>query len=185
MYLIYYPDWRLGKWMTDRINEEDRSQTKYVKITIQHFSWENPDPSIEVRFDDIFFGVRENNPPNKPDIPSGTIKGEAGIDYIYSSYATDPDGGTLFYNFSWGDGTYTGWIGPYFEWETANASHNWTNEGDYEIRVKASDGSLESVWSDPFIVTMPKNKLLTISIFKPLLERFPMLYKLLLRFLVI
>jgi hypothetical protein len=35
--------------------------------------------------------------------------------------------------------------------------HNWTERGEYEIRVKAKDTwGNESEWSDPLVVTMPK-----------------------------
>jgi len=58
------------------------------------------------------------------------------------------------------------------------ATHNWTERGDYEVKVKARDHyGAESEWSDPFTVTMPKSK--SFNIFNPLIirliQRFPIL----------
>jgi hypothetical protein len=58
------------------------------------------------------------------------------------------------------------------------ATHNWTERGDYEVRVKAMDQyGAESDWSNPLVVSMPKNK--TINDFNPwllrLIQRFPIL----------
>ena len=40
-----------------------------------------------------------------------------------------------------------------------SAEHNWTEEGTYEVRVKAMDMyGAEGEWSDPLFVSMPKNK---------------------------
>jgi len=94
-------------------------------------------------------------PPNTPNMPSGSTSGNAGIEYTYTSNTTDPDGGDLFYLFDWGDGTDSGWVGPYNSGEEASASHRWDEEGDYLVKVKAKDrGDRESDWSDPLIVHM-------------------------------
>jgi hypothetical protein len=39
----------------------------------------------------------------------------------------------------WGDGTSSGWIGPYNPGETINISHVWTIEGTYQITGKAKN----------------------------------------------
>lgn len=52
-----------------------------------------------------------------------------------------------------GDGTNSGWLGPYGSGETVCADHSWDMNGTYEIRVKAKDeDGLESPWSDPLVV---------------------------------
>jgi len=82
------------------------------------------------------------------------------------------------------NGTDSGWIGPYNSGEAASASHIWDDEDDYKIKVKAKDtGDLESDWSDPLSVTMPRNKLVIHSLIERLMERFPILYQLFQRFL--
>ena len=43
--------------------------------------------------------------------------------------------------------------------DDVTASHIWVNQGTYVVKVKAKDTSdIESVWSDPLGVSMPKSK---------------------------
>jgi hypothetical protein len=84
------------------------------------------------------------------------------------------------YLFDWGDGNLSGWLGPYNSGEIAEASHIWKEEGDYQIRVKAKDDhGVQSEWSDPLPISMPKNKKLINSLFFDLLERFPQFFPIL------
>ena len=124
----------------------------------------------------------KNNPPDKPSKPSGETKGKIGQKYTYKASTTDPDGNQLFYNWSWGDGTFSGGIGPYDSGIICEANHTWTEKGSYEIKVKAQDiHGLVSDWSDPLTIRMPKT-----YIFNPMaqllmiiLERFPFFEKIL------
>ena len=116
---------------------------------------------------------RLNNPPDIPDI-NGPTSGKVRTSYSFSSSTTDPDGDSISYFFDWGDGTNSGWLGPYASGVIVNASHVWGNNGTYDIKVKALDelGS-ESDWSDPLSVSMPKNKAVTYSLLQNFLEIFP------------
>jgi hypothetical protein len=123
-----------------------------------------------------------NRPPNKPSKPSGQIKGKIGQNYTYIASATDPEGDQLYYNWSWGDGTYSGWIGPYYNGEFVNESHSWMDKGNYDIKVKAKDIlGMESDWSDPLAIRMPKmytyNQI--IQLLMKALERIPFFEKIL------
>ncbi len=90
-----------------------------------------------------------NRQPNRPSTPSGPTNGIVGVEYTYTSNTTDPDGDQVYYNFSWDDGTDSGWLGPYNSGDTAEASHAWTNEWRYDVRVYVKDGyGAESGWSD-------------------------------------
>jgi hypothetical protein len=102
---------------------------------------------------------RENHPPNKPNKPSGETSGKTGIEYTYATSTTDPDGDQVYYMWSWGDGTNSGWLGPYNSGETAEATHVWDEEGEYKIKVRAKDihGEVSS-WSDSLSISMPKSK---------------------------
>ena len=122
-----------------------------------------------------------NNPPNKPVI-TGETNGKKGQEYLYTTSTSDPDGDQLYYNWSWGDGTYTGWIGVYDSGEIVSQSHSWSKKGDYSIKVQAKDISgAESDWSIPLEVNMPKayiyNPLMQLIL--KLLERFPFFEKIL------
>jgi len=117
--------------------------------------------------------------PNKPTI-AGPTQGKVGVSYIYSSSTTDPDGDDVYYWFDWGDGSNTGWIGPVKSGESWSVSHSWTTQGDYAVRVKAKDQhGVESEWSDPLIVTMPKSKIINHRFMDRLLELLPFLGNLL------
>jgi len=113
--------------------------------------------------------------PDKPLI-DGPTSGKAGVNYTFCIInATDPDGDDIWANFSWGDGSYSGWIGPYASGEDICASHAW-EFGYYEIKAKLKDElGLESEWSDPFPISMPKNKPLNFNfnLLSWLFERFP------------
>lgn len=151
---------------------------------------------IEIRFPDIFENgyqtynlptlfIKNNSLlPNKPIIISGKTSGRVGREYEYQSIGTDNDGDFLFYYFDWGDGTDSGWIDYFESGEICSTSHVWKDEGNYEIRVKTRDVyRLESEWSDPLIVTMPKNMILNYpkinTLFEKIIQIIPLLSKLL------
>jgi hypothetical protein len=81
----------------------------------------------------------ENNPPNTPNKPSGPITGYTNTSYGYSTKTADPDNDQVYYLFDWGDGTSSGWVGPYNSGATVSASHSWDKPGTYEIKVKAKE----------------------------------------------
>ena len=100
-----------------------------------------------------------SNPPETPDQPDGPTEGEVGIEYTYSSSTTDPEGHSIYYNFSWGDDTSSGWKGPYISGHEVEMSHTWEEVGTYEVKVKAKDNhGAESNWSEPLdvIITVPE-----------------------------
>ncbi len=101
----------------------------------------------------------ENSPPNKPVKPSGLISGKPGIEYNYKTNTIDLDGDQVYYNWSWDDGKFSGWLGPYDSGLNASGKHIWNKKGTYQIKVKAKDiYSIESDWSDPLTVTIKKSK---------------------------
>ena len=121
--------------------------------------------------------------PNVPIRPAGQVNGDIGKDYVYTTVSSDPEEDQLFYLFDWGDGSDSGWLGPFDSGVEVETFHNWTIKGDYEIKVKAKDVyDYESDWSDPLPVTMPRNKLVNRP-FLNFLQQHPILYQLLLRFL--
>ena len=121
----------------------------------------------------IIFTVIINDLPNKPETPNGSTEGKIGTEYTYTSSAIDPDGDQVKYYFNWGDETcsLTDFVNS---GEAASASHSWSQEGTYSIKVKAVDEyGAASEWSDPLSVTMPRGRLLPDTFFMRLLERFP------------
>jgi len=116
----------------------------------------------------------ESQPPAKPATPDGPTSGNVGTTYTYSSSTTDPDGDNLYYLFDWGDDTYSGWVGPHDSGDEAEASHDWTEQGSYEIKVKAKDDhGVQSEWSDLLPISMPKARFVHNPLLQQLFERFP------------
>jgi hypothetical protein len=59
----------------------------------------------------------------------------------------------------WGDGNYSEWVGPYASGETGEASYNWSDLGDYEVRAIAKDiHNVKSNWSEPHIISIVENQ---------------------------
>jgi hypothetical protein len=121
------------------------------------------------------FEPENNNPPAKPEPPTGNESGIPGevIEYRIKK-TSDPDGDKISYLFDWGDGNQSLWL--YKTMGTIKSSYNWIERGKYDVRVKARDEyGAESEWSDPLVVTMPKTK--SFNEFNPwilrLIQRFP------------
>ena len=135
-------------------------------------SWEPfGDPSLMV--------AEESQLPLKPAAPIGEISGKINKEYTYTTSTTDPDSDDLFYLFDWGDGSYSEWVGSYMSGEEASSSHKWTEQGSYDLRVKAKDiHGVQSEWSDPTSVSMPRPKTVFPTLILRLFERFQILERL-------
>jgi len=129
----------------------------------------------------------ENHPPRTPWL-LGRRNGENDTAYRYTFWATDPDGDDLYYYLNWGDtywdGGAVGWIGPYKSGEKVTLEKNWTEKGNYTVRVKASDRyDAKSTWAT-LKVTMPVSYNLAVHWFlEQLLARYPHAFPIL-RFLL-
>jgi len=111
----------------------------------------------------MFKSPTPSQPPTQPIKPVGQTLGIWNVEYTYTSSATEPDGEQLFYLFDWGDGTTSGWLGPYSSGATGTASHSWTALGTYNVKARARDvWGAGSKWSDPLAVTITDNNIPTI-----------------------
>ncbi|MEM0492416.1 MAG: C25 family cysteine peptidase [Candidatus Thermoplasmatota archaeon] len=102
--------------------------------------------------------IWQDNPiPNPPTTPSGPTKGigDQGVQYQYTTSSTA--GNNLYFKFLWGDGSDSGWMGPYSSGQLASASHAFP-VGVYSISavVKIGVGGQESQPSNPLLVRMFK-----------------------------
>jgi hypothetical protein len=83
-------------------------------------------------------------PPLKPFI-SGDSLCEYGVEHEYVIYSKDINYDDVSYFVDWGDGTDTGWLGPYRSGERISVKHTWDEYGGHTIRVFAMDtGGKES-----------------------------------------
>jgi len=95
-----------------------------------------------------------NNPPASPSL-SGPASGSPGTTYSYTVSTTDPDGDDLYYYVEWGDGTDSGWVGPFASGTPYTFSHSWSSTGSYVVRARAKDNhGAESTWSAPISMTV-------------------------------
>jgi hypothetical protein len=96
--------------------------------------------------------IGDSLPPSPPTV-EGPVGGKPGKEYEFTATATDPEGLEIFYLFDWGDGTSSDWLGPYNSGESAVASHAWSEEGNYKIKVRAKDvNDSTGYWSDPYLL---------------------------------
>lgn len=110
--------------------------------------------------------VIPSEPPNTPTI-SGPTTGLIYKDIEFSATTTDPEGEGVFYYVDWGDGNYSGWLGPYGSGDSILVSHSWNTNGDYEIKIRAKDiHGKESEWSDPHSISILLGPILDINIIK-------------------
>ncbi|UCF50055.1 MAG: nitroreductase family protein [Thermoplasmatales archaeon] len=119
-----------------------------------------------------------NNPPEIPDI-DGPTNGVAGTEYTYIFNSVDPDGDDVYYYIKWGDGHIEYWDGPHQSGLDIEITHTYVKQGTYLIEAKAKDTSdTESDWNE-FEVTIPRTRTSSYLLFELLLERFPILERLL------
>jgi hypothetical protein len=112
--------------------------TKYIKLQLIYMNLPfrgTTDPSLEVRFDDVYFGV--NNPPDTPTI-TGKIIGHVNTSYNFTIQTTDPEQDKIKYYIYWGDNTYT-FTGLNESEAKIVVSHIWNKTGTYNVRVFAAD----------------------------------------------
>lgn len=79
------------------------------------------------------------NAPPGPPLINGPTSGNIGEIYTYTFVAIDPDGDNIFYEITWGDGGVEDWYGPCTSNEITTRSHQWTEEGTYNISARAKD----------------------------------------------
>ena len=102
-----------------------------------------------------------NHPPNKPLKPTGETEGHYEKNYSYNTSSIDLDDNKLYYYWDWGDGTNSGWLGPYDSGDKCMATHMWMIKGSYLVKVKVKDQwNIESEWSDILTVKMEKRKII-------------------------
>ncbi len=148
---------RLG---VEVINLMDRGMGIYVKtyivmlegVPLSYFSvmWS------QSLGDDAWSIPDGNQAPNTPNKPIGEIKCKKGKSYTFTSVSDDPNDDKIAYVFEWGDGTYS-CVDYNNSGESVSQKHNWSEIGEYNIRVKAIDiYGYESKWSEPLNIEINK-----------------------------
>ncbi len=101
---------------------------------------------------------------NPPDQPSGPERARNRNQYEYTTKLMIQNQDGLYYNFSWGDGNYSGWLGAYNHNERVQAEYQWQEPGEYQVQVQARfhnnanmlslDEWITTGWSEPLFVTV-------------------------------
>jgi len=144
--------------------------------------------TIDFNLEMIATSYPSSDNPLKPETPSGPSIGNIGVTHSFTTKAIDPNGDQIKYCWDWdGDLVPDEWTGFYDSDIEITTSHVWTEQGDYEIRVKARDGSgLEGIWSDPLPITLPRNRAINtpfLNFLQNFLQQYPILYQILQRLL--
>ncbi len=148
---------------TDDSNGTKSLPLSNLAASMEYVVWVNAtdhlDGNLTTRAWFTFTTVEENLPPEKPETPTGWTEGRLHVIYSYNSTTVDLNGDQIWYLFDWGDGSDSGWIGPFESGAVVTANHSWSKKGAYEVKVKAKDTyNSESNWSDPLPITMPFSK---------------------------
>jgi len=102
--------------------------------------------------------ITSNHAPAIPSAPQGPSEGYVQSSIEFSSSSVDEDGNDIYYLFDWGDGSDSGWLGPFSSGQSASGSHIWSDAGQYSLKVKAKDSLGEqSGWSDLSSVMINEN----------------------------
>lgn len=127
----------------------------YPELALDYCYWEITllgDPTVAIK-------VPSEKYPHQPAQATFTGINKTGRNLIFSSVSNDPGEDILYYFFDWGDGTNTGWFGPFDGAETVEEKHAWEDEGSYLVRVKVKNsGGYESQWSEPTKISVSKIK---------------------------
>lgn len=107
----------------------------------------------------IVFDLPDNVPPCPP-IIAGPKSGEVDEELTFQVVTGDYNGDNIFYWIDWGDGSNTGWVGPFPSDVEQEFTHAWSSEGDYEVKAKAKDDneSDESNWGNILTVNITPAK---------------------------
>jgi hypothetical protein len=103
--------------------------------------------------------IKDNEPPNVPTLTANSEEGVINKPFTVKVSTTDPNlKDKIEYFIDWGDGTNTGWFGPFDQNVEQSKSHTWGSTGYYTIKAKARDPQgAESDWST-LRVRMPKTR---------------------------
>jgi len=76
------------------------------------------------------------DPPEKPE-GQNQIRNRNRYEYSTRIMNMHQNHNGLYYQFSWGDGNLSEWIGPYNNNERVRAEHQWTEPGSYQVQARA------------------------------------------------
>jgi hypothetical protein len=155
----YFIDWGNGE-----TQDWDGPYDPGVEITETYTYSKNGTYNITARARDFWHKGHWTDPPHQisignhapwpPDQPIGPIKGSIDIEYTYLAVTTDEEDDPIWYQWDWGDGNFSDWMGPYQSGVSCEATYQWDKPGEYYVRVRAKDELGMSSWSFPLSVNI-------------------------------
>lgn len=115
----------------NKIGRTSLNQTRYFDGTIDELK--------VIKFP----GGNEQNPPEISGPETGVINQDIEFNFV----TNDPEEDDVEIFIDWGDGTDTGWIGPYESGEEVIKSHKYSQNGEYSIGAQSRDIWHHSSWS--------------------------------------
>jgi hypothetical protein len=101
------------------------------------------------------FLTADDQPPFNPMIVSGPTAAGKNIQLNFTAIAPDPEGDEVYYQWDWGDGNFSTWLGPYFFGDHVVTSYKWEQNGTYSIKIRAKDNHGKiSVWSSSYLLSI-------------------------------
>jgi len=85
------------------------------------------------------FTSADDQPPFNPMIVAGPSAAGPKIPLNFTAIAPDPEGDQVYYQWNWGDGNMSSWIGPYQFGDHVVTSNGWEQDGAYDVKVRAKD----------------------------------------------
>jgi hypothetical protein len=100
-------------------------------------------------------GCKKNHAPDTPSVPTGPTSCAVGVEYTFSSSATDPDGDSVSIRFDWGDGDTSEWSPCVAGGDTVSMEHSWTSYASHGVKAQARDRrGATSSWSSAHIASV-------------------------------
>lgn len=101
------------------------------------------------------FTTVENQAPFIPRLAKAPLNVGIGFSLNFSAITADPEGDMMYFQWEWGDGRVSQWLGPYMYGQECVCPNSWINKGTYSVRVRAQDSHYAiSAWTTPILVSI-------------------------------
>ncbi len=149
----YSWQWNFGDGTTSNKQNPEHSYSKSgqyrIELTVTDKFGQKDTSTLTI---DVYKNQKPNNL-----VINGPSQGKKGEIQTYTFKAEDNDGDKLYYMVNWGDGTETGWLGPFLTGNEITKTKTWDKRGSYSIKFTVKD-KYDATNSKTKSVSMPKQK---------------------------
>jgi len=115
--------------------------------------------------------IPSKDAPSTPDI-NGNRNIRPDTEYNYNFLSRDPNNDDVLYFIDWGDGTNSGWIGPFASGEEVVQSHSWSSNGGFDITAKVKDTNENEGLPGTLDINVPRTREYQFNLLIQLAQRF-------------